>query len=181
MRTIKMKRSFALVIAVAIVFTAAPANAKCKFNVDTIHSRTGEPMLWTKWNTFKLANQGDFPLGSGISIGDQKYFAMRITQSASYVKEEMDSALVIPDGASLLIKLDDATILELHSDGEVIGDVDGGRAEAVVRYAVDAGTLNALLTKRIMNIRLQTNQGNKDYAFGKKGSKRLQKTLACIK
>lgn len=176
-----MQRNFAIVLAVAIIFTAAPANAKCKFNVDTIHSRTGEPMLWTKWNTFKLANKGDFALGSGVSIGDQKYFAMRITQPASYVKEEMDSALVIFEGASLLIKFDDETIFELHAENEVVGDVDGGSAEAVIKYAVDSGTLNALLTKRILNIRLQTSLGNKDYAFGKKGSKRLQKTLACIK
>jgi hypothetical protein len=174
-------------------FVAVPANAKCKFNVDTVHSRTGEKVLWTKWNTFTLVQKGDYAVGSGVSIGARKYFALRIFRSLAnggqMTKEQTDSELVIPSGGKLLLKLDDNSILELHTEEEVIADVDidyfgveelGWRAEAIVKYPVDASTLNALLSKRIMNMRLQTSNGDIDYSYGKKGAKRLQKTLACI-
>ncbi len=158
----------------AISLTAIPAHAKCKFNVDTLHSRTGEKVLWTKWDTFTLVIVGDTIVGSGVSIGDKKYFAVRVNYPA------YDGDLVIPENGKLLILMDDQSILELHSEEEVIGDRDPWFVEAVVKFPLDATELNALLTKRIMNIRLQTNGGDKDYKFGKKGAKKMQKVLACI-
>jgi len=159
----------------AISLTAIPAHAKCKFNVDTLHSRTGEKVLWTKWDTFTLVIVGDTIVGSGVSIGDKKYFAVRVDQGAD------KGELIIPENGKLLILMDDESILELHTEEEVIGDRDPWHVvEAVVKFPLDAATLNALLTKRIMNIRLQTNGGDKDYKFGKKGAKKMQKVLACI-
>ena len=60
----------------------------------------------------------------------------------------------------------DESILELHTEEEVIGDRDPWHVvEAVVKFPLDAATLNALLTKRIMNVRLQKKGGDMDYKF----------------
>lgn len=175
MRTLVTARTVATLVAIVTSLTAMPAYAKCKFNVDTIHSRTGEKVLWTKWQTFTLVIVGDTVVGAGVSIGDSKYFALRVDQDAS------KGELVIPENGKLLILMDDESILELHTEEEVIGDRDPWHVvEAVVKFPVDASELNALRTKRIMNIRLQTNGGDKDYKFGKKGAKKMQKVLACI-
>ena len=175
MRTLGTRRVVAALLALAISFTAIPAHAKCKYNVDTVHSRTGERVLWTKWNTFTLVIVGDTVVGSGVSVGEKKYFALRVDQPGA------DGELVIPEDGKLLILMDDQSTLELHSEEEVVGDRDPWSVvEAVVKFPVDASELNTLLTKRIMNIRLQTNGGDKDYEFGRKGSKKMQKVLACI-
>ena len=180
MRTVNIRQRIAVSLAVVLFLTAMPANAKCKFNVDTVHSRSGEKVLWTKWNTFTLVIRGKVLVGSGLSIGDKKYFALRFDRHASGTKEERNNALVVPADGKLLIKLDDQSIHELHTEEEFTGDVDGGQSEIVARYVLDAGTLNALLKKRIMNIRIQTTGADEDFAFGKKGAKKMQKTLACI-
>jgi len=180
MHTVNMRRAIAASLAAVMFLTALPANAKCKFNVDTVHSRTGEKVLWTKWNTFTLMIKGKILVGSGLSIGDKKYFALRFDRHVSGTKAEKDSALVIPANGKLLIKLDDKSILELYTDEEFTGDVGGGQAEIVARYVLDASTLNALLKKRIMNIRIQTTGADEDFAFGKRGAKKMQKTLECI-
>ena len=72
-----MRRAIAAALAIVMFLTALPANAKCKFNVDTVHSRSGEKVLWTKWNTFTLMIKGKVLVGSGLVIGDKKYFALR--------------------------------------------------------------------------------------------------------
>jgi len=175
MRTLGTRRTVTVLMVLAISLTAVPAHAKCKFNVDTIHSRTGEKVLWTKWDTFTTVIIGGTVVGAGVSIGDMKYFALRVDQDAD------KGELIIPENGKLLILMDDESILELHTEEEVIGDRDPWHVvEAVVKFPLDAATLNALLTKRIMNVRLQTNGGDMDYKFGKKGAKKMQKVLACI-
>jgi len=175
-----MRPALAASLAVVLFLTSLPASAKCKFNVDTVHSRTGEKVLWTKWNTFTLMIKGKILVGSGLSIGDKKYFALRFDRHVDGTKAERESALVVPSNGKLLIKLNDQSILELHTEEEFTGDVEGGQSEIVARYVMDASTLNALLKKRIMNIRIQTTGADEDFAFGKKGAKKMQKTLACI-
>ena len=180
MRTVNMRPALAASLAVVMFLTALPANAKCKFNVDTVHSRSGEKVLWTKWNTFTLVIRGKVLVGSGLSIGDKKYFALRFDRGVSGTKAERNSALVIPANGKLLIKLDDQSIHELYTEEEFTGDVEGGQSEIVARYVLDASTLNVLLKKRIMNIRIQTTGADEDFSFGKKGAKKMQKTLECI-
>lgn len=192
MRNVDVRRTAAALLTILISLTATPANAKCKFNVDTVHSITGEKVLWTKWEVFSfgssmgaviagtLANSGDAVVGSGASYGDKKFFALRVTRPASMVKMEMDSALVIPENGKLLISMNDDSILELHSEEKVIGDVVGGVAEAVIKFPLDSDAMRALLTKRIMTMELQTSEQDLEYSFGKKGAKKMQSTLACI-
>ncbi len=192
MRNVDVRRTAAALLTILISLTATPANAKCKFNVDTVHSITGEKVLWTKWEVFSfgssmgaviagtLANSGDAVVGSGASYGDKKFFALRVTRPASMVKMEMDSALVIPENGKLLISMNDDSILELHSEEKVIGDVVGGVAEAVIKFPLDPDAMRALLTKRIMTMELQTSEQDLEYSFGKKGAKKMQSTLACI-
>ena len=106
MRNVDVRRTVAALLTILISLTATPANAKCKFNVDTVHSITGEKVLWTKWQVFSfgsstgayiagtIGSTSDAVVGSGASYGDKKFFALRVTRPASMVKMEMDSALV---------------------------------------------------------------------------------------
>ncbi len=192
MRNVDVRRTVAALLTILISLTATPANAKCKFNVDTVHSITGEKVLWTQWQVFsfgssrgafiagKIAHTRDAVVGSGASYGDKKFFALRVTRPASMVKMEMDSALVIPENGKLLISMNDGSILELHSEEQVIGDVVDGVAEAVIKFPLDSDAMRALLTKRILTIGLQTSSQDLEYSFGKKGAKKMQATLACI-
>jgi hypothetical protein len=192
MRNVDVRRCVTALLAILISVTATPANAKCKFNVDTAHSITGEKVLWTKWETFSfgssmgakiagtIASISDAVVGSGVSYGDKKFFALRVTRPASMVKMEMDSALVIPENGKLLISMNDNSILELHSEEKVIGDVVAGVAEAVIKFPLDSDAMHSLLTKRILTIGLQTSKQDLEYSFGKKGAKKMQATLKCI-
>ena len=67
-----------------------------------------------------------------------------------------------------------------HERVTVIGDVVNGVAEAVIKFPLDSDAMRALLTKRILTIGLQTSKQDLEYSFGKKGSKKMQATLACI-
>ena len=180
MRSLNMRRAIAASLAITLFLTAQSASAACKFNVDTVHSRTGEKVLWTKWNTFTLVNRGNILVGSGLSVGDKKYFALRFSRHASGIKAKIDNPLIIPANGKLLIKFDDQSIHEMHTEDEFVADIEGGHAEVVARYPLDSTLLNALLDKRITNIRIQTNGADEDFSFGKKGAKKMQKTLECI-
>lgn len=180
MRAVDRPRVFAALLAACFMVSATSASAACKYNVDTNHSRTGEKVLWTKWNTFTLVQKGDFAVGSGVSIGERKYFALRFGGPGAKTKAEVDSTFVIPEGGKVLIKLDDDSILELLTDESFIADAGPNSSEMVVRYLLDADSLDALLNKRILNIRIETNVGDVDFAYGKKGAKKMQKVLECI-
>jgi hypothetical protein len=180
MRAVDKPQVFAALLGACLLVSTTSVSAACKYNVDTIHSRTGEKVLWTKWNTFTLVQKGDFAVGSGVSIGDRKYFALRFGGPGARTKAEVESAFVIPEGGKVLIKLDDDSILELLTDEPFIAEARPNSSEMVVRYQLDAASLDALLTKRILNIRIETNIGDVDFAYGKKGAKKMQKVLKCI-
>jgi hypothetical protein len=189
-----VKNRTALSLTALLLLAAAPANAaKCKYQTDTVHSITGEPVRWSKWASFTLTT-GAKIVHSAVVEGDRKYVGLRVPQRWSHdqrpTKEILDGMFSIPAGAKLMLKLDDDSIIELHTESEVIADADYGvhssrnfpmTAIAVVKYALDDQAIAALTANRLTHMRLQTNNGDMDFTFGKKGAKKQQDTLACLK
>jgi hypothetical protein len=189
-----VKNLTALSLTALLLLTTAPANAaKCKYMTDAIHSITGEPVRWSKWSSFTMTT-GTRIVHSAVVEGDRKYLGLRVPQRWSHdqrpTKEILDGMFSIPEGAKLLLKLDDDSIIELYTESEVIADADYGvnsarsfpmTAIAVVKYPLNDQVIAALTANRLTHMRLQTSRGDMDFTFGKKGAKKQQDTLACIK
>ena len=121
MRFVNTTKVTALAFAVAMLATATPASAKCKFQADTVHRITGQKVLWTEWDTFRLTpSRNGYLVHAGIIEGDQEYLGLRITvrNSTNYRpdKAALDNALRVSAQAKLLLLLADESILELYSD-----------------------------------------------------------------
>jgi len=193
MRTLTKRRVIALSLTVLMIFVTAPASAaRCKYNVDTVNHRTGEKVRWTKWNTFRLRQ--DPVMHVAISEGDRKYLGLRLMLNrGSRTKrpsiKELDNELVIAEDAKLLLLMADESILELHAAQGMFADSDVSASgannyaiysEIIVKYELDAETMAALTSQRLKVLRITADDAEYTYEFGKKGSDRIQKNLACI-
>jgi len=187
-----MKKFIALSFAVMLLFAGATASAaKCKFQTDTENVFTGEKIRWTKWSTFSMTNSS--VVHSAILEGDRKYLGLRIrsgwSSSTRPTKAQLDNTLRIPADAKLLLLMDDESIIEFHSENAVIGDADysvtdaGGfniGATAIVKYSLDSDAMTALGSKRIKKARMTVGDKDRNWEFGKKGSKKLMPEIECI-
>ena len=131
---------------------------------------------------------------AAIAEGGRKYLGLRLmlgrgsrTERPSI--EELDSELEFPEGARLLILMEDESIIELHSVQEVFADTDVRRtgankysisSEVIVKYELTAETMAALNGQRLMSLRMTATDAEYTYEFGKKGSNKVQQALACI-
>jgi hypothetical protein len=192
MRTLKVNS--VAVASLALLLLAGPAHAKCKFQTDTVNPIAGETVQWTKWGTFRLMNEvGKSVVHTAIVEGDRRYLGLRIEvhtkKGTRPTKEDLDTALVIPAESAALLLMDDESILELPIENGVIGEADfiihSAReytieASATAKFAVDAAAIEALENKRIKEMRIVTADGNLDFEFGKKGSKKFQDEAECL-
>jgi len=187
-----MTRFTALSLTAVLLFAGAAANAaRCKFQTDTENVFTGEKIRWTKWSTFSMTSSS--VVHSAILEGDRKFLGLRIrsgwSSSTRPTKAQLDNTLRIPADAKLLLLMDDESIIELHSEDAVIGDADysvtdaGGfnvRASAIVKYPLDPSAMAALGSKRVKKARMTVGDKDRNWEFGKKGSKKLMPEIECI-
>ena len=187
-------RTVAIVLAAAMMFSVEAASAKCKFQTDVLNVFTNEQIRWTNWDSFRLSiTMGNYVVVNGISEGERKYLGLRLQvtkqQPDRPTKHDLDNAFVVPEGAKLLLRMADDSIIELHTDEEVVGDSDFGMnnngvytitSEPVVKYPLDTDSMSALTAQRVKQIRLSTTDRDIDFEFGKKGSKKMQEALLCI-
>ena len=193
MRVINKKQVITMSLAISLLFAVATATAaKCKYNVDTVNHRTGEYVRWTKWNTFRLRQ--DPVMLAVVSEGDRKYLALRMegsrgTHSDRPTAAVLDSELVVPKGANLLVLMADESVLELHAEQEVVADsyyyiMGNGTYDlhfnVIIKYELDADAIASLTTHRLKVLRLSAGDEDFDFEFGDKGSDRVLKALACI-
>jgi len=184
-----------LVVAISSLLATAVADAaKCKYQTDTVNVFTGDKIRWTKWAAFKLTwVETHSALNSAISEGDRKYLGLRLhlTKTLQYrpTKDDLDNALVIPAASKLSLVMADSSILELYTENETIGDsdfrlVNAGQytitTNAIVKYSLNDYTIKALTAQRVKQLTIQAAGSDIDFEFGKKGSKKLQSTLACL-
>jgi len=193
MRVIDKKQVITLSLAISLFFAGSTASAaKCKCNVDTVKHRTGEKVRWTKWNTFRLRQ--DPVMLAVVAEADRKYLALRMNGSRGTRADRptaavLDSELIFQKGANLLALMADESVLELHADQEVIADsyynVKGDGTfdlyfTVIIKYELDADALAELTSKRLKVLRISAGDEEFDFEFGKKGSDRVTKALACI-
>ncbi len=178
----------------ALMFATATAQAKCKYQTDAVNIISNEKVRWTNWSTFTLTLRADrYILVTGITEGDRKYLGLRMhlesTRPDRPTKDDLNNTVVVPAGATVMLLMADESIVELHSEEQFTGDTDftmhnahkyGMVTDAFVKYPVTDDILSALVSQRVKIIRITTNDGDIDFEFGKKGSKKMQKTLACI-
>jgi len=200
-----MKTLIGVLTIALTLFSASDARADCKYQWDTSNYRTGEKVLWTQWVMNKRVNAGLYGLLSGVKEGDRKYLALQTVAfdgfSASRPsKEDIDSAMVIPDNAKLSVLLADGTIFDLFAERGVVGDtsivvngseLDGdfqiGRADgysfkshSIVKFLLDDAAIAALNAQLATDLRLHATGKNYDISFGSKPSDKIQEVLACI-
>jgi hypothetical protein len=194
-----MKRFTTLTTAVSLLFVCATANAdKCKFETDTTSTLTGETVRWTKWDDFKLINTKSGYLAA-VAEGDRKYLALQVLTYDSRperpVKEDLDSAVVIPAGSRIMLLLTDDSVVELQTAENFVGDSEllapaAGENDmsndymiktfTVVKYPLSAEALTALTSNGVKTLRQTTSDGDRDYEISEGRADTLQKALACI-
>lgn len=153
----------------------------------------------------RINTSGVYGLLSGVLEGDERYLALQIVafdgfSEARPSKEDIDSAMVIPDNAKLSILLADGSIFDLFADREVVGDtsivvngseLDGDfqigredgysfKSHSIVKFPLDDAAIAALKAQLATDMRLHATGKNYDITFGSKPSDKIQEAIACI-
>jgi len=194
-----MKKLTAVTTAISLLLVCATANAaKCKFETDTTNALTGEKVQWTKWEDFKLFNTQVGYLAA-VAEGERRYLALQVVtfdhRPDRPAKEDLDTAVVIPAGSKLMLLLTDDSVVEVHTDEEIIGDSEihaPGTWEndmtsdfmvktfTVVKYPLSADALAALTANGLKTLRQTTSEGDRDYTISEKRADTLQEAFACV-
>ncbi len=195
-----------LTMALAFFSVSDSRAADCKYQWDTNNYRTGESVLWTRWvKNKRMITTGVYGLLSGVLEGDNKYLALQTVAFDGFTtvrpsKEDIDSAMVIPDNAKLSILMADGTIFDLFAEHGVIGDtsvvVNGSeldedfefgrqdgysyKSHSIVKFRLDDAAIAALNGQLATDMRLHATGKNYDITFGSKPSDKIQEVLACI-
>ena len=190
-----MKTFITLLIAVSISCLGTTSYAaSCKFQVDTVSYASGEKIRWTRWKMNRAFHQGSYSLISGIEEGDRKYLGVKMVDSNKKVrtrptKAELDDMMVIPAGTKLSLLMADESIVDLFTEQDIVADSDfttdsiniySIESAVIIKFPLSAEAFAALSTQKVMDVRLQTDQRQYDYSFGKKGSDKIQEALGCI-
>ena len=191
-----MKSLITLLIATTTLFASTDVwAAKCKYRWDTINYRTGEKVRWTGWTMNRMVIMPNTPLMSAIVEGDKMFLGLQVASSGKGAsstrptKQDIDTAMLIPEGAKLSLLMEDESIYDLFAERDVVGDT-GMHVKArdkytfwstaIVRFPLDAAAMAALSAQKVKDLRLHTPERNYDFSFGKKPSDKLQRALACI-
>ena len=168
---------------------------KCKFRWDTINYRTGEKVRWTGWTMNRMVIMPNTPLISAIIEGDKRFLGLQVSApgkdvaSSRPTKADVDTVMLIPEGAKLSLLMEDESVHDLFAERDVVGDtgvqvraIDKYTfwSTAIVRFPLDAAAMAALSAQRVTDFRLHTPERDFDFSFGKKPSDTLQLALACI-
>ena len=131
---------------------------------------------------------------AAIVEGDKKYLGLRlmldrVARTAPPTLEELKNELAFAEGAKLLLLMADESVIELHAAQEVLADSDVAMtgptsyaisSEVIVKYELNAETMAALAGQKLKILRMTANDAEYTYEFGKKGTNKVQKNLACI-
>ncbi|MDH4054754.1 MAG: hypothetical protein OEW73_07635 [Gammaproteobacteria bacterium] len=162
----------ALIVTI-ILFIASTASAEeCKYKTNEADPFTREKIVLTKWKPFRPTGNEAVDHGwmAGAIEHGKKFLALRIGLVGYYGQP------TVPEGGKLLILMADDTIVELAAYEEV---KLSGR-NAIVRFELDAASLQALTAQGTTDIRLSTIEDEHDFSFGNKPTGRMQYVLGCI-
>lgn len=194
-----------LTLSLLLLWADTSIAADCKYQWDTSNYRTGEKVLWTRWERNKRITSPVSGLLAAVQEGDRRYFALQTVTVERHsdvrpTKADIDSAMIIPDNAKLSILFADGSIYDLFSENEVIGDtsivVNGSEPDdhfvmgrrsgytyssrAIVKFPLDAEDIATLSAQKATDMRLHGTARNYDITFGSKPSDKIQDVVACI-
>ena len=198
-----MKRLvFICLLAACIPAAGAATTPECKYQENSVDKFTKQKMVWTKWNhTISWFNESAHHVNGYVSViaeGDATYLGIKIKFETKGrrkpTKDSLDNAIVVPDGAQLLITMADGTAVRLSSDAEVHGKSSYSKpysginktpdyvvqTSAVLRYQMDAGTLADLKNQGAVHVQLQ--EVNRDFHFeiDKKSMNDIRHAIECV-
>ena len=193
---------FITLVAICAPAAGAAQTPECKYQENSVDKFTKKKMVWTKWNhTISWFNESAHNVNGYVSVmaeGDETYLGIKIKFQTKGrrkpTKESLDNAIVVPDGAQLLITMEDETAVRLNSDAEVHGKSSYSKpysginhtpdyvvqTSAVLRYQMDAGALADLTNQGAIHVQLQ--EVNRDFHFeiDKKSINDIKHAIECV-
>jgi len=179
--------------------------ADCKYETDSTDKFTKVRTLRTNWDSMMSWTTGlgleDYSdtyvsaLLKGKGESTNTYLGVRIS-AYKYSKYrprdyELENLIVVPDGARLLVMMDDESIVELQaSRGEIArssyegpgGDGGGYLIKTVIAvgYTLDQSTADLLTAQNATHIRVETADANHDVEIHKKSLGDIRQAVKCI-
>lgn len=201
-----MRHACLLSLAVTAMLASTGAGAAdCKYETDSTDKFTKVRTLRTNWDSLMSWTTGlgveDYSdtyvsaLSKGKGESTNTYLSVRIS-AYKYSKYrpreyELENLIVVPDGARLLVMMDDESIVELQaSRGETArsgyegsgGDGGGYLIKTVIAvgYTLDQSTANLLTAQNATHIRVETADANHDVEIHKKSLGDIRQAVKCI-
>ena len=182
------------ILAASLLILQAPAvHAKCKFQTDGINQFTNESVRWTNWTMLKMILTDPYLMVTAITENERKYLGLRLhvnsSQSTRPTKADINNAVVVSESATVMLLMADESVVTLQSEERFAGDTDFAvrnvrnyalTTDIFAKYPVSSENIAALMAQRVKIIRVATENGDLDFEYGKKGSKKLQQALECI-
>lgn len=192
--------------AVTVLLTSSGSGAAdCKYQTDSTDKFTKVRTLRTNWDSlmswttgFGADNYSDTyvsALSKGKGGSFNTYLSVQIS-AYKYSKyqprdHELENLIVVPEGARLLIMMEDQSIVELQaSRGETArsgyqapgGDGGEYRITTVIAigYTLDDSTADLLTAQNATHIRVETAEENHDVEIHKKSLGDIRKAVKCI-
>ena len=202
-----MNKTVLWLVAASILFPSGAANAaKCKFQEDSTDKFTKVRTLQTRWDPLEsffndIGKTSGTTLTSYVSAWHESgstRLAIRVGLS-SYSKRrppdyELIDAVVIPEGARLMVMMADKTVVtlfakeEMRFNSKLILPNTGSNVTseyaidtyAFLNYPLDADTMANLTSQGATNLRVEAVDKNYDIEIHKKSFGDLKKAIECI-
>ncbi len=199
-----MKKLFAPFLATLFLFGAQYADAAdCRYQTNSTDKFTKVVTQWTKWNELMSGWTRNFrrysPIISVHAIDGEVQLLLKI----EYFRQKKDSpalkdyedVIYVVEGAPLLIMMADNSIIKLLALSEVRTDAytispeeqqshDSNmyytKATAVIKYALDAGAVEALTRQSAARLRLTMVRDDFDFEIHKKSVDDLSSAVRCV-
>jgi hypothetical protein len=164
--------TIALLITALLLTNVGAGATECKYKKNELDPFTDEKIVLTKWKTFRPT--GNQAVNHGWMAGaiehGKTFLALRIGLVGYHTQP------TIPEGGKLLVLMADDSIVELAA----YESVKLTSWSVVVKYELDAETLEALTAQGTTDIRVSTIHDEHDFSFGKKPTTRMQFVLGCL-
>jgi len=202
-----MKKTTLTLFVTALLLANGTAHAaKCKFQTDSTDKFTKVRTLQTRWDPLEsffndLGKTSGTTLTSYVSTwhkAGNTNLVIRIDLSR-YSKRrppdyELQDAIVIPEGARLMVMMADESVLVLYLKNEIRINSSAIPPEtgtnitekyvidttAYIHYPLDTETMTALTSQNATNLRVEAVDKNYDIEIHKKSFGDLKKAIECL-
>jgi len=189
-------RDILLALSLCLSLAGAVQAADCKYaenSIDKITSArivTTKPVQLTHWMRELRREMTAFVAASSYGGGEFlrlniEYVRDRATEAK---RQAGANAIVIPQGAELMIAMSDGAVLKLQASKAVAGDTtnddphpDWFTTRATIDYAMDASSVDALAAQGAKALRVMTDTGHYDVKIHKSNVDDIRKAIECVR